>query len=121
MVYQSGTPNAGVACTPQVRHRLTVLRRLLARWLTVPLDGQRVQDLWGRQEALSHALDALRERVSLVEHADAVRAAEHAAALDSMARLYKRVSARIARESLPNGSTQPKEESPLDLRRRLRP
>lgn len=78
-------------------------------------------DAWGRQEALSHALDALHDRVVLVERADALRAAEHAAAMDAMARLYKRVSARIARELPANGAAPPQEESPLELRRRLRP
>ncbi len=100
---------------------MTVLSRVLARWLTVRRERAHSQDLWGRQDALSHALDALRERVVAVERAESVRAAEHAAALDAMSRLYKRVAARIAREQQPATGDTPPEESPLDLRRRLRP
>lgn len=67
-------------------------------------------------------------RMDRLERAEIERAAEHAAMIDRLERLYKRVSVRIAREgagTLPeSGSSivgQPEStESPLDMRQRLR-
>jgi len=97
------------------------LRQALRRWLGVTPDDFDAKAAWGRQETLSYTLDALRERVVALERAETVRAAEHAAAMDAMQRLYKRVAARIARETTPPNGEAPPEESPLQLRRRLRP
>lgn len=98
----------------------TMLKRALQRWLSVPLDGSATQDLWGRQDALSITVTALAERIAECERGEALRMAEHAAALDSMTRLYKRVSARMAREHIGQGDEPANGESPLALRRRLR-
>jgi len=57
----------------------------------------------------------LAERLATVERNEALRAAEHATAVDQLSRLYKRLSAREWRAA--NGAKA--EESPLDLRRRL--
>lgn len=68
--------------------------------------------------ALRAELDTLKARVDALARAELERQAEHAAMLDSLSRLYKRVSARIAREQ-PPGDT-PSGESTLTLRSRLR-
>lgn len=73
------------------------------------------------------AITDLTARIEALESAEALRAAEHGTALDRIERLYKRLSARIARDM---GQTSPDErnsivghpgstESPLTLRRRL--
>lgn len=94
---------------------------LITRWLrrqpTVAATEHEASALWGRQRVLSLTLDALTERVEALEHAAAVREAEHAAAMDSLNRLYRRVAARIARES--PVSTGEKGESVLELKTRL--
>lgn len=94
---------------------------LFTRWLRrlppVAATEHEAQDLWGRQRVLSITLDALTERVVSLERAAAVREAEHAAAIDALNRLYRRVAARIARES--PASSAEKGESVLDLKTRL--
>lgn len=53
-------------------------------------------------------------RVEALERAEALRAAEHAAMVDQLSRLYKRVATRIAREAPTEAG-----DSPLTFRRRL--
>lgn len=92
----------------------TLARALLGRSTRPP----------SRDTATSHVFEAdLRRRVSVLEeeirelkHSEITRAAEHSAMVDQLDRLYKRVSARIAR-SAPSDTP---EESPLALRNRLR-
>jgi hypothetical protein len=66
------------------------------------------------------ALGELVGRVAALERAEATRAGEHAAMVDQLERLYKRVSARIAREQPSNnGGAGRSDESVLSLRQRL--
>lgn len=73
------------------------------------------------------ALVALQTRVELLERSEVVRAAEHAAVIDRLERLYKRVSVRIAREAQSNPTPEPildsgatsGHESVLSMRKRL--
>lgn len=83
------------------------------------------------RRASLHDADALRSRVAALEtHVKALydetaqlrseqarREAEHGAMVDQLARLYKRVTTRILREA---GSSSDSEESPLQLRHRIR-
>lgn len=68
------------------------------------------------QDTTHAELRQLAERLAAIERAEALRAAEHAAALDKLERLYKRMAARVARE--PDLTTH-NGESVLDLRNRL--
>lgn len=86
---------------------------MLSRWLARPDHAATA-----RLDALEAATGALASRLATMERAEATRAAEHAAMLDRLDRLYKRVSARISREG--NGHTSEPGESPLALRQRLR-
>lgn len=71
--------------------------------------------------ALTASVSALVARVEAVEQREALRSAEHAAMVDQLDRLYKRISARISRAdkaSPVNGDAS--DESPLALRNRLK-
>jgi hypothetical protein len=65
-------------------------------------------------------LEALYVRVDKLERAEVERTAEHAAMVDRLERLYKRVSTRIARESQPEDAAPVPGVSPLALKRRIR-
>lgn len=119
-----------------------MLRRLLRTLLGIPapLDGATLTSpvvrrddeltaLWGQYERLLARLEKLEsdlgatslslyQRVEKLERAEATRAAEHAAMVDQLERLYKRVSARIARA---DRIEEPpvEEESVLSLKQRL--
>lgn len=58
----------------------------------------------------------LEERLTALERAETTRAAEHAAQLDQLSRLYKRVAQRIVREG---NDTPPDTESVMSMRKRL--
>jgi hypothetical protein len=72
-----------------------------------------------RLEVQQHELDVLGAQLALdvkrLKSERVEREAEHAAQLDRLSRLYKRVSQRIAAEA----TTDEPRESPLELRRRL--
>lgn len=75
---------------------------------------------------VTSALGALQTRVDLLERAEVVRSAEHAAMVDRLERLYKRVSVRIAREAGPTPTSTAivdpgtsSGESVLSMRKRL--
>lgn len=68
---------------------------------------------------LRSEVSTLTERVAAMERAEALRAAEHAAALDKLERLYKRMTARFTREAKTNGHRDDDGESVLSLRQRL--
>jgi hypothetical protein len=92
--------------------RVAVLDILRRRLSTVPDAG-----LEARLVALETHIKALYDHVKLIEGDEVKRSAEHAAMVDQLDRLYKRISARIARnDSSPTTSG----ESPLAMRRRLR-
>jgi hypothetical protein len=59
-------------------------------------------------------VQGLRARVEALEATETVRNGEHTAMVDRLDRLYKRISARIAR------SGEAPTESTLDLRNRLK-
>lgn len=59
----------------------------------------------------------LEQRVEALESAEVLRAAEHAAMVDRLERLYKRMVTRVSREA--TVSAEP-EESVLTLRDRIR-
>jgi len=69
----------------------------------------------------------LRGRVEALERSEHIRAAEHADMVDRLDRLYKRISARIARDTTPEAGTNPRPdlgtrapgESVLELRKKL--
>lgn len=84
-----------------------MLRRLFSRSRTVP-NGLGTVPL--------SAFEDVEDRVMALEKAEALRAAEHAQMVDRLERLYKRITARIARDAEPPSETT---ESPLSLRRRL--
>lgn len=75
-------------------------------------------------------VDDIFPRLERLERAELERAAEHAAMVDRLDRLYKRISARIARAPSPEDApestnvppvrSRPSGESPLSLRHRLR-
>lgn len=90
-----------------------MLRRLLRTLLLTPapLDGAT-----SRAAEPLRRVDELEARIVVLERAETLRAAEHAAMVDQLERLYKRIAARIARE---NGS-QSSGESVLDLKQRLK-
>lgn len=110
-----------------------MLRRLLRTLLGIPapLDGatpsspvvRRDDELWLRVEKLQSDLGVtsldLYKRVEKLDREEATRAAEHAAMVDQLERLYKRVSARIARAE--RVGPEPEGESVLDLKKRIRP
>ena len=64
----------------------------------------------------SEQVTALEARVRALEASETVRNAEHAAMVDQLDRLYKRISARISREQPQNAAAT---ESVLSLRERL--
>jgi len=68
-----------------------------------------------RVTALETHVKALYDHISLLEREHTVRLAEHAAMMDQLNRLYKRMAQRVAREP-----ASAEEESPLALRERLR-
>lgn len=88
---------------------LDILRRLLV----TPPDNARLA-------ALETHTKVIYERLEDVERAEATRAAEHAAMVDQLDRLFKRISARMSRadRAVTQGSDSA-EESPLALKRRL--
>jgi hypothetical protein len=69
-------------------------------------------------DTVGPAVRKLEERIAAVERSEATRAAEHAAQLDSLARLYKRISQRIVREQEQTPAED--EESVMAMRKRLR-
>lgn len=99
---------------------LGILRRVLA---TVPSNpttlavasSHEVDALARRVLALETHVKALYDHIKLLESDEVKRAAEHATMVDQLSRLYKRVSARIARADV----TAPEGESVLNLRQRL--
>ena len=68
-----------------------------------------------RLTALETHVKALYDHIALLEREHTVRLAEHAAMMDQLNRLYKRMAQRVAREAPAS-----EEESPLALRERLR-
>lgn len=90
---------------------LNTLRRVLGtvkHTAPAPLDG-----------AIPSVGDPLLRRVEALERAETVRAAEHAAMVDQLDRLYKRITARIAREHSAKPEPASEGESVLSLRNRL--
>lgn len=73
--------------------------------------------LRSRVTALETHVKALYDHVALLEREETRRAAEHATMVDQLDRLYKRITARIARTY--GGDLEPNGESPLSLKRRL--
>jgi len=69
-------------------------------------------------ETLGPRVREFEERLAAIERAEATRAAEHAAQLDSLTRLYKRISQRIVRQQ--EQSPDLDEESVMSMRKRLR-
>jgi hypothetical protein len=69
-------------------------------------------------DTVGESVRALAARVSALEGHEAARAAEHAAQCDQLARLLKRFSQRIVRES--EDTTTHAEESVMAMRTRLR-
>jgi hypothetical protein len=65
--------------------------------------------------ALLARVAALEDTLHQLHRSEAIRSAEHAAMVDKLDRLYKRVAARVARGE--NGAT---DESTLAMRNRLR-
>lgn len=102
---------------------LATARRVLRTLTSTPNtdNGAHIPDAEAvrrRVEALETHVKALYDHVTELRREEAQRAAEHATMVDQLTRLYKRVSARIAREPQPE-ATQPF-ESVLDMRRRIR-
>lgn len=94
------------------------LARAIAR--TPSTDQARLQALETHIKALYDEAQQQRRQLTLFADDEARRAAEHATMVDQLSRLYRRVSARIAREGqspAPNGAHP--EESVMELRRRL--
>jgi len=81
--------------------------RTLAQWLGIVPERQ-----------TPSPFGAIHARLDALEARETVRAAEHAAMVDQLDRLYKRISARITREHAAPAAAPT--ESPLDMRRRLR-
>lgn len=84
---------------------------ILRRFLSTPPDIARLA-------ALETHTKVLYERLQDIERTEATRAAEHAAMVDQLDRLYKRISARISRGAVTQGSDNG--ESTLALRQRLK-
>lgn len=107
------------------------LLRTLARLLGPPdiraeLDEARVSAIETHVTALYDELRqqraelrALHGTMVQLQTDEARRAAEHATMVDALQRLYKRVSARIAREEMKHHDETPESESTLALRKRL--
>ncbi len=92
-----------------------MVRRFLRTLLGIPapLDGATLSSPVVRRD------DELTLRIEKLERAEATRAAEHAAMVDQLDRLYKRVSARIARADRVDREEPALEESVLSLKQRL--
>jgi hypothetical protein len=113
------------------------LRTTLLRWLStgedyIASDDYGPQNIDRRDRAIARLAaiethikalyDGLKENAHELQELrrnEATRAAEHAAALDAITRVYKRLSARISRENEPPLTEEAVEESVLDMRRRL--
>lgn len=115
----------GTAAQPPVPDDRTL--RLTPPGATGGDDGreERPDPYLARIDALETHIKALYDHVRELTHEiqqtrqdDARRAAEHATMLDALSRLYKRISARIARED-GGMAPAPDEESVLAMRRRL--
>lgn len=72
-----------------------------------------------RVQALETHTRVLYERITDLERAEMVRAAEHAAMVDKLDRIYKRITARIAYAAQHPNEPASNGESPLALRNRL--
>lgn len=91
------------------------IRRLLRRLSDPPVTGHDDPQLLRRVEQLEERVRLLHGAVAEAQASELERAADHAAMVDKLERIYKRFATRIARE----GAAEP-EESPLTLRNRLR-
>ena len=90
-----------------------VIRTLLARLRTPPAAAPVQPEPW------LQSVESLRMRVGELERSEATRNAEHAAMVDQLDRLYKRISSRIARSNESSEPTKADGESVLSLRNRL--
>lgn len=89
--------------------------RSLLRWLLSDPTSTAAANA-ATMRALRDALVTLDARVTTLEKEDAVREAQHADAMQKLARVHKRMAQRFAIDT--PEAAEPR-ESPFDLRRRL--
>jgi len=94
------------------------MRNFLLKLLSVP-PATPPDGLAGRVAKLERDLSELHRRLLAVEGEEAVREASHAARMDALARLYKRVSQRFVDSPGTNPSPVAVEPSVLEMRRKL--
>lgn len=103
-------------------HILCVVWKLFRGRPAPPPAPSPQRDFSADSDYVIRALKDHHQRLLTLEANEATREAQHAAQLDALARLYKRVATRIAREAPPpvaNADAPSESESVLAMRRRL--
>lgn len=107
----------------RVRHSFNVVN-LLSRWWRreggpLSTDDARFRALETHVQSLYDHVQQTTRELQQLRQDEARRAAEHSTMVDSLTRLYKRVSARIVRDAENGHAAPPAGESVAELRRRL--